>query len=137
MPKTLDPFRFLLVAVAGWMNQQQQHAIEYLREENRILLVQLGSRRLRLTDDQRRSLAAKARGWVICVPEQILIRRRTGDAAGVVDLPCQARLSDICETIRRGVRRNLVEQCVGIQYRNIDSVSCGERRKRRNGSRTI
>jgi hypothetical protein len=29
MPKTLDPFRFLLVAVAGWMNQQQQHAIEY------------------------------------------------------------------------------------------------------------
>jgi hypothetical protein len=33
MPKTLDPFRFLLVAVAGWMNQQQQHAIEYLREE--------------------------------------------------------------------------------------------------------
>jgi hypothetical protein len=43
MPKTLDPFRFLLFAVAGWMNQQQQHAIEYLREENRILRVQLGS----------------------------------------------------------------------------------------------
>ncbi len=60
MPKTLDPFRFLLVAVAGWMNQQQQYAIEYLREENRILRTQLGSRRLRLTDDQRRSLAAKA-----------------------------------------------------------------------------
>ena|ERR1017187_5379480 len=54
MPKTLDPFRFLLFAVAGWMNQQQQHAIEYLREENRILRVQLGSRRLRFTDDQLR-----------------------------------------------------------------------------------
>ena len=52
---------FCLIAVAGWMNQQQQHAIEYLREENRILRAQLGSRRLRLTDDQRRSLAAKAR----------------------------------------------------------------------------
>jgi transposase InsO family protein len=61
MPKTLDPFRFLLIAVAGWMNQQQQHAIEYLREENRILRAQLGSRRLRFSDDQRRSLAAKAR----------------------------------------------------------------------------
>jgi hypothetical protein len=61
MPKTLDPFRFLLVAVAGWMNQQQQHAIEYLREENRILRAQLGNRRLRFTDNQRRSLAAKAR----------------------------------------------------------------------------
>jgi putative transposase len=61
MPRTLSPFRFLLIAVAGWMNQQQQYAIEYLREENRILRAQLGSRRLRFTDDQRRSLAAKAR----------------------------------------------------------------------------
>ena len=61
MPKTWDPFRFLLVAVAGWMNQQQQYAIEYLREENRILRAQLGGRRLRLTDDERRGLAAKAR----------------------------------------------------------------------------
>jgi putative transposase len=43
------------------MNQPQQHAIEYLQEENRILRQQLGNRRLRLTDDQRRSLAAKAR----------------------------------------------------------------------------
>jgi putative transposase len=61
MPRTLDPFRFLLIAVAGWMNQPQQHAIEYLQEENRILRAQLGSNRLRLTDDQRRSLAAKAK----------------------------------------------------------------------------
>ena len=61
MPKTLDPFRFLLIAVAGWMNQRQQHAIEYLREENQILRAQLGGRRLRISDDQRRSLAAKAR----------------------------------------------------------------------------
>jgi putative transposase len=61
MPKRFDPFRFLLIALAGWMNQQQQNAIEYLREENRILRGQLGSRRVRLTDEQRRSLAAKAR----------------------------------------------------------------------------
>ena len=60
--RVLDPFRFLLISVAGWMNQQQQHAIEYLREENRVLREQLGSRRLRLNDDQRRRLAAKARG---------------------------------------------------------------------------
>jgi hypothetical protein len=43
------------------MNQQQQYAIECLREENRTLRAQLGRRRLRFTDDQRRSLAAKAR----------------------------------------------------------------------------
>jgi len=33
----------------------------YLREENRILRAQLGNRRLRFTDEQRRGLAAKAR----------------------------------------------------------------------------
>jgi len=43
------------------MNQQQQFAIDYLREENRVLKEQLGVRRLRLSDDQRRRLAAKAK----------------------------------------------------------------------------
>src|SRR4051794_3130859 len=58
----LDPFRFVLISIAGWMNQQQQQAIEYLREENKVLREQLGGRRLRFTDDQRRRLAAKAKG---------------------------------------------------------------------------
>jgi hypothetical protein len=62
MPPVLDPFRFVLIAVAGWMNQQQLLRIGYLREENRVLREQLGGRRLRLTDDQRRRLAAKAKG---------------------------------------------------------------------------
>lgn len=44
------------------MNQQQQQAIDYLREENRVLREQLGGRRLRFTDDQRRRLAARANG---------------------------------------------------------------------------
>jgi hypothetical protein len=37
MQRVLDPFRFLLIAVAGWMNQQQQSAIDYLRAENSVL----------------------------------------------------------------------------------------------------
>jgi putative transposase len=61
MPSIVDPFRFVVIAVAGWMNQKQQHAIDYLREENRILREQLGTRRLRFTDDQRRRLATKAK----------------------------------------------------------------------------
>jgi putative transposase len=60
VPRVLDPFRFVLIAVAGWMNQQQQQMIEYLREENRVLREQLGGRRLRFTDEQRRRLAASA-----------------------------------------------------------------------------
>jgi len=62
MPIALDPIRFVLIAVAGWMNQRQLQMIEYLREENRVLREQLGDRRLRLTDNQRRRLAAKAKG---------------------------------------------------------------------------
>jgi putative transposase len=61
MPRVLDPFRFLLVAVAGWMNQHQLQIIDYLREENRVLREQLGGRRLRFNDDQRCRLAAKAK----------------------------------------------------------------------------
>src|SRR5215469_7008759 len=56
-----DPFRFVLISVAGWMNQRQLQMIEYLREENHVLREQLGSRRLRLNDDQRRRLAAQMR----------------------------------------------------------------------------
>ena len=62
MAKSLDPFRFVLLAVAGWMNQRQLQVIEYLREENRVLREQLGDRRIRFTDGQRRRLAAKAKG---------------------------------------------------------------------------
>ena len=46
MRTVLDPFRFLLVAVSGWMNQRQLEVIDYLREESRVLREQLGGRRL-------------------------------------------------------------------------------------------
>ncbi len=61
MRADLDPIRFVVVAVAGWMKQRQQHVIEYLVEENRVLREQLGGRRLRFNDDQRRRLAAKGK----------------------------------------------------------------------------
>jgi hypothetical protein len=53
--------RFLLVALAGWINQQQRDVINYLQGENRVLREQLGPRRVRFTDDQRIRLAAKAK----------------------------------------------------------------------------
>ena len=61
MHASLDPFSFLVVSLAGWMNQHQQHVIHYLMEENRVLREQIGSRRLRFTEDQRRRLAGKAK----------------------------------------------------------------------------
>src|SRR3954469_5094871 len=62
MTHILDPFRFLLIAFSGWMNDRQLLLIDYFREENRVLREQLGGKRLRLTDDQRRRLAVRAIG---------------------------------------------------------------------------
>ena len=53
--------QLLLATFAGWVNRHQAQVIEYLVEENRVLKEQIGKRRLRLTDDQRRRLAAKGR----------------------------------------------------------------------------
>jgi hypothetical protein len=38
------PLRFLFLALAGWINQQQRDVIDYLQEENRVLREQLGPR---------------------------------------------------------------------------------------------
>jgi hypothetical protein len=66
MSKLLDPFRFLLVTVAGWMNQRQLQVIEYLREENRVLREQLGPKRLRFTGASHRPSRVLAfRGRII------------------------------------------------------------------------
>ena len=60
MNKLLTPQILLVSILAGWLNREQQKILEYLREENRVLTEQLGSR-LRLTDEQRRRLAAKGK----------------------------------------------------------------------------
>ena len=50
------PLKFLLMMWAGWVNRAQQNVIDYLKEENRILREQVGNKRLRLTNAQRRRL---------------------------------------------------------------------------------
>src|SRR5215813_1663166 len=53
------PLRLLLATLAGWVTRHQQHVIDYLIEENRLLREQLRGRRVRLNDDQRCRLAVK------------------------------------------------------------------------------
>ena len=55
------PLQLLLLTVSSWVHRHQQDVIAYLVEENRVLKEQLHGRKLRLTDDQRRRLAAKAK----------------------------------------------------------------------------
>ena len=47
------------MAMVGWINRQQQDAIEYLRTENRILREKLGTKRIILDDSQKRCLAVR------------------------------------------------------------------------------
>ena len=62
MPRVLDPFRFVLIAISGWMNQHQlaDHRLPSRGEPG--LREQLAGRRMRFNDGQRRRLAAKAKG---------------------------------------------------------------------------
>ena len=52
---------FFATVLAGWLNRHQQAIIDYLMEENRVFKQHLQGRRLHLSDDDRRRLAAKAR----------------------------------------------------------------------------
>ena len=72
LPQVLQ---FLVVALAGWVNDQQRDVIDYLQEENRVIREQLGPRRVRFSDAQRRRLAAKA---------QALGRRALGEIETLV-----------------------------------------------------
>jgi putative transposase len=81
MKPVLHPWQMLLLILAGRINQQQQHAIEYLIAENRILREKIGKKRILLTDNQRQRLAVKGKvlGWKalaeicsIVTPETVL-----------------------------------------------------------------
>jgi putative transposase len=56
---TVSPWHFILAVLAGWVHREQIKVVEYLQAENRALREQLGNKRLRFTDDQRRRLAVK------------------------------------------------------------------------------
>ena len=61
MDRLPPPLAFFLLLFSGWVNRHQQAVIEYLLEENRVFRAVNGSRRLRMTDEQRRRLAVKAK----------------------------------------------------------------------------
>jgi hypothetical protein len=70
MSKVLDPFRFVLIALSGWMNHRQYQVIDYLREENRVLRERLGDRRPRAI---RRLISF--RGFFQCSSGKCIIQR--------------------------------------------------------------
>ena len=63
--------KLLLLFFAGLIQREQARTIDYLVEENRILRQQLGKRRLRLTDDQRRRLALRGKALGLRLLRQV------------------------------------------------------------------
>lgn len=61
MQADIYPLQVLLWTVSGWLDRHHANVIAYLVEENRVLKEQMQGRKLRLNDDQRRRLAARAK----------------------------------------------------------------------------
>ncbi len=97
---TAEPLQFLLMVMAGWVNRRQLEAIDYLKEENRVLHEQLGGRQVRFTDDQRRRLALKGR---------VVGRHRLAALAGLVTP----------ETILRWYRELIAKKYDGTARRGV------------------
>ncbi len=57
----LQPWHLAFVALSSWVNQRQQQIIEFQNAEIEALLKKLGTKRILLTDDQRRILAVKGK----------------------------------------------------------------------------
>ncbi len=60
-PVASAPLQFVALLVASWLQRAQARQTEHLLAENRVLRARLGPRRFRLTDPERRLLAAKGR----------------------------------------------------------------------------
>jgi hypothetical protein len=52
--------QMVLMVLTGWLERRERSALAYLIEENRLLRRQLGGRRKRFTDNDRRRLAGLA-----------------------------------------------------------------------------
>jgi putative transposase len=57
----IGSYHFIVAIVAAWLTREQASVIEYLQEENKVLREQLGGKRLRFTNAQRRRLARKGK----------------------------------------------------------------------------
>jgi hypothetical protein len=78
--------QLVAAGIGTWLTRQQERAIEYLKEENRVLREKLGGR-IRLTDSELRRLARlgkavgrKALGQIACIasPDTILRAEASG-----------------------------------------------------------
>ena len=123
------PLQLLLATFTGWVNREQAQVVAYLVEENRVLKEQFGRRRLRLTDDQRRRLAAKGkvlgrrllhRIATIVTPDTIMRLHRSLIAAKWTH-PAKRRVG------RPGIMKAIRELIVRMATDNSSGVTAGSK----------
>jgi hypothetical protein len=121
----IDPatLQMVLGVLTGWLDRREREAIAYLIEENRLLRRQLGSRRLRLTDDDRRRLAAP------CVP-----RRPRGASGDRHDCDAGHAAAVASPTMRR-IGRTLGKAAGGTSSWRSGAWSSGWQGRIRRGAR--
>jgi len=91
----VSALRMVLITLTSCLDCGELEMLAYLIEENRVLRRQLGGRRLRLTDDDRRQLAARA---------YRVGRHALRDIATIVTPDTLLRLSSRTESSRTGQR---------------------------------
>jgi hypothetical protein len=79
--------QFLLIAVAGWVNRHQQALIEYLQEENQVLLEQLGGKPRRFTDPPANPTCSQSKGRRTAPPWTNRYHRHSRHLAPLVPCP--------------------------------------------------
>jgi hypothetical protein len=120
----IDPaaLQIVLGVLTGWLNRREREAVAYLIAENRLLRRQLGTRRLRLTDDDRRRLAARA----------YRVGRPALREFATIATP-DTLLPGIGNSLR-GNGRTPADQGGAASYWGFDAWSCGWRRRIRRGA---
>src|SRR5262245_28582006 len=131
----------VLVVLTGWLDRRERETIAYLIEENRLLRRQLGNRRLRLTDDDRRRLAVRAHRVgrrvlhdiaTIATPDTLLRWHRQLIARKWTYARKQGRRG-VALQIRRLVVR-MAEENPTSGYTRIQGAECGPPRRTLNDS---
>ena len=69
----LQPWQFFVVLLVGWVHREQKKIIEFYQTQLDAVLKAQGKKRLLLTDDQRRLLAAKGK----CLGRKVLMELTT------------------------------------------------------------
>ena len=123
----------LIAMAAGWLQRHQPQVITYLIAENRLLKAQLGGRPLRLTDTDRRRLAALAHPLVGIVDDEGTSRRVVPDVTVVrkaSDTPTAAATVTVSErraTISASVEVTITAEPLRHQVVEIRDASRGHK----------